>query len=931
MVVRLKEWIIPYTAWDWIDISDNHVISVLLREANNLIHINEDREMYVDLQLDDGIEPTDDFPVWVTTWRILAEDWRPQNWIILNWKTTSGDYVRLIYAADWKLYYDPWTWVWNEIWWWGWWTCDCNVKLFTLSGATDLTTAQAILDWQKAWKDAIISYNNEIYMFKAYKVVSQTPAVWLSYNHIVRDWLSDWYSETYASAIEVNYNTSNNTVSSISFATYKTTPSAISPDTYYSSPFMPTQPYQPASKAYVDQMVSWVYIYKGSVATYSDLANIQNPEVWDVYNVVDSGMNYAWTWTAWDALWWTINYTAWDWIWINNWVISNTKPGATVSPTAPSNPSEWDLWYDTTNDVLKSYDGSSWNECGGGDWSNVKAFPLSWTSGSTAIAEAQAAYDWYVAGKEPIMIYNGQAYLLVGRTSNRLRFVSPKLNDSNSWSTNVTSLSGFYVNASSWTVTGISTQNSFGWSYLSTNYDYPIVYTPLYAGSPTTKQYVDDKDTYVGSSAPSTPYEWQLWYDTTNDVVKAYDWSQWNTIWSWGGWGWGDVYYADFNWVTASWSTVTMDMSTQITPSVNFTVNAPSTIKEWQTYILRVTNGATAYTMTLGTDITNPNSVSTTLTANKTDQFVFLGVGWKLELQDWWSGATYGTATSTTEWVIKLGSDTVQTVAANSPSSTASRTYPVQLNSSWQAVVNVPWTDSWGWWGGWSYTAWDWINISAQDVISNTMYPTNASQWQTWDILMKSANGTEWLTTDWIYSNVKCWDISSWNSTTQQAIVDWVEKGTNYGAILKDSSQDVFVYSFKSTTGSSTTYYFISLRERANGSQGPSTGYTTIYNTAQTITTTNGTVTSANYLNTRSHLANVIEPTGASYAGYFTPTADYHPATKKYVDDAVAWSGSWWIICDPNSPITITKIWAWTESQYQNLSSYDNSTAYLTI
>jgi hypothetical protein len=30
---------------------------------NNLIHVNEDRELYVDLQLDDGIEPNDDFPV----------------------------------------------------------------------------------------------------------------------------------------------------------------------------------------------------------------------------------------------------------------------------------------------------------------------------------------------------------------------------------------------------------------------------------------------------------------------------------------------------------------------------------------------------------------------------------------------------------------------------------------------------------------------------------------------------------------------------------------------------------------------------------------------------------------------------------------------------------------------------------------------------
>jgi len=38
-----------------------------------------------------------------------------------------------------------------------------------------------------------------------------------------------------------------------------------------------------------------------------------------------------------------------------------------------------------------------------------------------------------------------------------------------------------------------------------------------------------------------------------------------------------------------------------------------------------------------------------------------------------------------------------------------------------------------------------------------------------------------------------------------------------------------------------------------------------------------------------------------------------------------------WIVCDPNSPITITKIRCWTESQYSNLWTYDSSTAYMTI
>lgn len=51
-------------------------------------------------------------------------------------------------------------------------------------------------------------------------------------------------------------------------------------------------------------------------------------------------------------------------------------------------------------------------------------------------------------------------------------------------------------------------------------------------------------------------------------------------------------------------------------------------------------------------------------------------------------------ATATVRGGIELFSNTDQSVAANSISSTASRTYGSQLNSSGQLVVNVPWTDT---------------------------------------------------------------------------------------------------------------------------------------------------------------------------------------------------------------------------------------------
>lgn len=51
-------------------------------------------------------------------------------------------------------------------------------------------------------------------------------------------------------------------------------------------------------------------------------------------------------------------------------------------------------------------------------------------------------------------------------------------------------------------------------------------------------------------------------------------------------------------------------------------------------------------------------------------------------------------ATSTARGGIELFSDTDQTTGAESVTSTAGRTYGIQLNSAGQAVVNVPWTDN---------------------------------------------------------------------------------------------------------------------------------------------------------------------------------------------------------------------------------------------
>ena len=55
------------------------------------------------------------------------------------------------------------------------------------------------------------------------------------------------------------------------------------------------------TKTEVDNKISSVYKYKGTVQTYQDLPS-ENLTIGDVYNVASDGSNYAWTGTEWDKL-----------------------------------------------------------------------------------------------------------------------------------------------------------------------------------------------------------------------------------------------------------------------------------------------------------------------------------------------------------------------------------------------------------------------------------------------------------------------------------------------------------------------------------------------------------------------------------------------------------------------------------------------------
>jgi hypothetical protein len=88
----------------------------------------------------------------------------------------------------------------------------------------------------------------------------------------------------------------------------------------------------------------------------------------------------------------------------------------------------------------------------------------------------------------------------------------------------------------------------------------------------------------------------------------------------------------------------------------------------------------------------DPTGVTGKLIYNSTSNVLkyYNGSGWISLTAD----TTLPTATKDTIGGVKLFSDTTQTVAASTVSSTASRTYGIQFNSTDQMVVNVPWTDT---------------------------------------------------------------------------------------------------------------------------------------------------------------------------------------------------------------------------------------------
>jgi len=552
MATRIKDWFIPYTWWDGIEITNNHVINVLLREANNLIHVNENRELYVDLQLPDWIEPDDDFPVWVTTGRILEEDWWQQSWLILNWKTTSWDYARLIYANDWNLYVDLWDWQWILLWSSS--HLSCNTRTFDLDSTDNLTAGQTILDWYLEGNMPLIKYTPAsilatdpcLYVFSHETTESVNQLIFRQLPFSVKRW-NNGYSTLMDNEITITWDWVD-TVTGIDSSTNTTLLKVLEIWKSYSTAFIPTQDWDPTSKKYVDDElakkqdiltpwtrititvdpntwntiiaadVSWVMTYKWNLSTVSDLSNIQNPSVWDCYYIEGSHTLYAWDWSQWNDIWGTgIDLT--------NYFNKQTD--------TTDNIAQW-----STNLFVTSQEKTTWNNKQDAltAWNNITI-----DQNNVISAAWYTEWDWIdinsnnvVSNTKPFDPENaGTMWQVLRKTNTWYKWV-----DSVSW----------WVDSVNWRT-----------------------------GDVIVKEFEPDN---TGST-------WQV-------LKKTQHWYEWQNESWWGGWGWHT--YSAWEWIditnyvitnTSKTQLFTINSSTNPTPNLSIVQDAIDWYNEWNLPIIK--------------------------------------------------------------------------------------------------------------------------------------------------------------------------------------------------------------------------------------------------------------------------------------------------------------------------------------------------------
>lgn len=645
MATRIVEWQLPYTAWEWIEITANKVIKLLLRESNNLILINDDNEAYVDLQLADWITPTDTFPAWVTVWRVLDSDGWYVSWTMLNFQTISWDYGRWIYGTNWHIYYDAGTWIWQQIY------TAPEVDALFAQLRSELATVAFTWDYNDLINRPVI------------------PVIW--------DWtLTVTQNGTTAWTFTANQLT-NETIA----LTDTTYPAMTAWELWTGTDTTQRVISAKVLSDYVLWKVDSALIRKWSVADYDHLPST-DLTVWDVYNVVAehttapkfiAWSDVVWTGTLWEALWWNLDLSTLQPLlisWTNIKTINNTTILGSWNINTPVTTVEDNLTSTSTTNALSA---NQWRI-------------LEWK-----IEDLQALGKF-------LSLWDCETWLPIS-------FPQDVPYSYSTWD--------YFLVETVWTTNYRPTGSSYTWTASTTLETEEVEVWDLY---------IYDGSTWLLqlNHGKTVSFANLTWQPSDNTALANALWDKQDNL------------VSGTNIKTINWNSILWSWNIE-TP--NTTYSAATTSNLWLIKLWSDTVQSVA-----------PNSASST--ANRTYP-VQLNSSNQAVVNVPRTDTTTSSATSSTSGTIKLASDTVQTESAQAVSSTASRTYWVQVNSSWQAVVNVPRTDhtytvnnatisiTQAWTAKWDFTTNQWTaetialngNILATQTVYDGLPSSKTSDW----------------------------------------------------------------------------------------------------------------------------------------------------------------------------------------------------------
>ena len=223
--------------------------------------------------------------------------------------------------------------------------------------------------------------------------------------------------------------------------------------------------------------------------------------------------------------------------------ISNTLPWPTIAATAPTG-TEWALWYDTTNDVLMAHDWTAWKEA----WTQMKVLSYgnsTWQDFLDAYNENAIVYCRASSNSNPATWNQTRMAFMAyvnSATPTEVEFQYYRSrNDHNTAANQLDQVFVYKLTSASWWTWTVTERNTaakaVAWTWISLTFGSGnMVIANTWVTSVNNNTWaVTVNEPVVSSSTPATPTEWMLWYDTTNDVLKTYDWSNWNECWAWWG------------------------------------------------------------------------------------------------------------------------------------------------------------------------------------------------------------------------------------------------------------------------------------------------------------------------------------------------------------------------------------------------------------